>query len=100
MYYRGISEGVTPKKVNILKLAQSIMEKRCAVANDLSKIISEMAVYSRPYYKLIKVRGVSSDNSSYSQVTYSNKRIMEDLISSIERSQTSKSSILMSKIRK
>lgn len=56
MYYRGITEGVTPRKVNILKLAQSLMEKCCAVANDLSKIISEMAVYSRPYYKMIKVR--------------------------------------------
>ena len=55
LYYQGITKGVTPNNVNILKLAQQLMEKRISIAYDCGKIVGNMAAYSRSYYKMIKV---------------------------------------------
>ena len=59
LYYRSISDGAIISRgqasVNVLKLAQSIMDKRSAVACDILKIVNELAATSRVYYKSIKV---------------------------------------------
>jgi hypothetical protein len=59
LYFRSISDGAVVVRgettVNIRKLIQQIMDKRAAIAFDMTKILSELASYSRPFYKTIKV---------------------------------------------
>lgn len=69
LYFRSISEGATVTRgdvsVNIRRLSQQIMDKRASIAFDMQKILNELASYSRPFYKTIKVLYIAIQSQSF-----------------------------------
>ena len=61
LYYKGVTEGVGMKRsdgtkstVNVLKVAENIIEMRCAITKEASKLLSSQNLNHRYYYKMIK----------------------------------------------
>lgn len=60
LYYRGVTDGIKKsgsKSVNALKVAESFLEARLAIAKEASKMISSQSVRNRHYYRMIKDHG-------------------------------------------
>ena len=64
LYYKGVTEGAGMKRpdgskstVNVLKVAESIIDMRYAITKEASKLLSSQNLNHRYYYKLIKDLG-------------------------------------------
>ena len=63
LYYKGVTEGVSMKRpdgakvVNILRVAESLLEARYSIAKEATKILSQQSLQSRHYYRMIKDLG-------------------------------------------
>jgi hypothetical protein len=60
LYFKGITEGVKiedSKSVNILKLAENLLNTRLDIAKEVAKLISLQNQQNRQYYKMIKDYG-------------------------------------------
>ncbi|MEC8391264.1 MAG: hypothetical protein VXZ58_00060, partial [Actinomycetota bacterium] len=65
LHYRGLNQGLTSiedqaleeRKVNILRISQTLLDCRYAVSLEIKKIVSEDDSLTRQYYKLIKDNG-------------------------------------------
>jgi hypothetical protein len=63
LYYRGVSDGIKKsgsKSLNTLKVAESFLEARLAIAKEASKMISSQSVRNRHYYRMIKDQKLDS----------------------------------------
>jgi hypothetical protein len=64
LYYKGVTEGVSTKGadggakvVNILRVAESLLEARYAIAKEATKLLTQQNLHSRHYYRMIKDLG-------------------------------------------
>ena len=64
LYYKGVTEGVgrsradgTKTPVNVLKVAENIIDMRYAITKEASKLLSSQNLNNRYYYKMIKDLG-------------------------------------------
>ena len=58
LYYKSLTESMVVQgsaTINLMKLSKQILDKKVAIAYDFSRIIRDLASYSRDYYKMIKV---------------------------------------------
>jgi hypothetical protein len=58
LYYKSLTESMVVQgsaTINLMKISKQILDKKIAIAYDFSRMIRDLASYSRDYYKMIKV---------------------------------------------